>query len=192
MAVAEIAFAPKDIRQRVSELAIEIRTQMAGERPVLVSVLQGSVIFFADLLRALEIDGDVDFLSVSSYPGQFKTGGVVRIIKDLEIVLQDRRVVLVEDVVDTGLTLAFLLRTLETRNPRSIHVCTLINKPLRRIAQPPVHYVGFESDRYLVGYGLDFQGLYRNLPYLAAVEDVPALAAEPRLLEPLFGAVEQV
>lgn len=158
----------------------------------MVSVLQGSVIFLADLVRAIDVDCDIDFLSVSSYPGQLQTGGVVRIIKDLEIVLEDRHVILVEDIIDTGLTLAFLLRTLSTRNPSSIKVCTLIDKPVRRIAQPPIHHVGFESDRYLIGYGLDFQGLYRNLPYLAAVEDVGALAARPRILEPLFGHVEQV
>lgn len=176
----------------MAELAEAIRTDLAGERPLLVSVLQGSVIFLADLVRALDMDCDVDFLSVSSYPGEFQTGGVVRIIKDLEEVLQDRHVVLVEDIVDTGLTLAFLLRTLQTRNPKSITVCTLVDKPVRRIAQPPIHHIGFESDRYLIGYGLDFQGLYRNLPYLAAVDDVAALAAQPRLLEPLFEAVEQV
>lgn len=158
----------------------------------MVSVLQGSVIFLSDLVRALDVDCDIDFLSVSSYAGGLKAGGVVRIIKDLEVVLEGRRVILVEDVVDTGLTVAFLLKTLETRDPRSIQVCTLIDKPLLRIAQPPIHHVGFESDRFLIGYGLDFQGLYRNLPYLAAVDDVPALAAEPRSLEALYGASEQV
>lgn len=173
-------------------MAEVIRADLAGERPLFISVLQGSVIFLADLVRSLNVDCDIDFLSVSSYPGEFKGGGVVRIIKDLEIVMQDRRVFLIEDIVDTGLSLAFLLRTLETRNPRSVAVCTLIDKPVRRIAQPPLHHVGFQSDRFLIGYGLDFQGLYRNLPHLVAVDDVSALAADPRSLEPLFWGVEQV
>lgn len=192
VAIAEIAFSQEQISRRVRQLAKVIRSDLAGRRPLLVSVLQGSVVFLADLVRALELDCDIDFLSVSSYPGEYQTGGVVRIIKDLEIVLEDRHVVLIEDIVDTGLTLAFLLKTLKARDPKEIKVCTLVDKPVRRIAQPPIDYIGFQSDRFLIGYGLDFQGLYRNLPYLAAVNDVPALAAEPRLLEPLFSGVEQV
>lgn len=187
-----MVFTREQIQSRVAELAEAIRSDLGGERPIMVSVLQGSVIFLSDLVRALDVDCDIDFLSVSSYPGGLGAGGVVRIIKDLEVVIEGRRVILVEDVVDTGLTLAFLLRNLETRDPRSITVCTLVDKPLLRIAQPPIHHVGFESDRFLIGYGLDFQGLYRNLPYLAAVDDVPALAAEPRSLEALFSATEQV
>lgn len=178
-----MAYTSEQIESRIAELAETIRDELAGHRPLIISVLNGSVMFLADLVRALEIDCDIDFLSVSSYPGQLKPSGVVRIIKDIEFLLEDRHVLLIEDIVDTGLTLAFLLRTLEARNPASLSVCTLVNKTVRRIAQPPINHCGFETDEFLVGYGLDFKGRYRNLPYLLGVNDLPALAAAPDALE---------
>jgi len=152
----------------------------------MVAVLRESVIFLADLVRAMRVDCDVDFLSLSAYSGHNSPSGVVRVIKDTELPLEKRHVVLVEDVVDTGLSLAFLMRTLEERHPKALKVCTLVDKPARRIAQPPIHYWGFRTDEFLVGYGLDFRGLYRNLPFMAGVSNLAALAAEPTALLDLY------
>lgn len=179
MALAEIRFSAEDIRRKVDELAGRVAADLNGERPVLVAVLKGSLIFMADLSRRLGVPADIDFMIVSQFEGRSSRTGVVRIIKDLEIPIQDRHVIVVETIVDTGLTLSFLLRSLSDRGPRSLKVCTLIDKPVRRIAQPPMHYVGFETQEYLVGYGLDFRRRYRNLPYLVGVRDVPALAEKP-------------
>jgi hypoxanthine phosphoribosyltransferase len=195
--LAEVSFTAEQIRQRVQDLAAELRGKLAGERPLLISVLKGSVIFLADLVRALDVEVDIDFMSISAYPGlpgaaghgggPAGTGsGVVRIVKDLEEPLEDRDVWVVEDIIDTGLTLSYLLRTLQTRGPRSLRVCTLIDKAVRRIVDLPVDLVGFESEEFLIGYGLDFQGRYRNLPYLLAVKNLAALAAAPDALEPVF------
>jgi hypoxanthine phosphoribosyltransferase len=144
------------------------------------------VIFLADLARTIGVDSEIDFLSVSPYAGGSKETGRVRIIKDLESSIEDRHVILVEGIVDTGLTLAFLLRNLSARGPRSLRVCALFDKPMRRIAQPEIHYTGFETQEYVVGYGLDFKGRYRNLPYVLGVKDVPALAAHPDALDGFF------
>lgn len=184
--LAEILYSENQIQERVRNLAQEIRSDLGDERPLFIAVLKGSVIFLADLLRALEVDADVDFMSISSYLGGAEHTGVVRIMKDAEMFIEDRSVIVVEDIVDTGLTLAFLLRTLQTRNPRSLKVCTLIDKAVRRIAEPDLHYVGFQTEKYVVGYGLDFKGRYRNLPYLAGVNDLQALVAEPDSLGILF------
>ena len=192
MPLAEVVFTAEQIRQRVQDLAAEVREQLAGQRPVLISVLKGSVIFLADFVRALGIEADIDFMSISAYPGQpghpgpRSSSGVVRIVKDLEEPLEGRDVVVVEDIVDTGLTLSYLLRTLQTRGPRTLRVCTLVDKAVRRIADLPIDLVGFESEEFLIGYGLDFQGRYRNLPDLLAVRNLAALAAAPDSLEWLF------
>lgn len=186
MALAEVVFSQQQIAARVGELAAELRQHLAGERPLLVSVLKGSVIFLADLVRALGVDADVDFMSISSYSGGTGPSGVVRIVKDLEDPLEGRHAVVVEDIVDTGFSLSYLLRTLETRNPKSLKVCSLIDKRVSRIADLEVDYAGFVTDHFLIGYGLDFQGRYRNLPYLAAVTDLAALAGRPDSLVSLF------
>lgn len=190
MALAEVRYTPEQIRRKVAELARQVTADLKGERPVLVAVLKGSLIFMADLSRQLEVPADIDFMIVSEFEGGSSSTGVVRIIKDLEISIQGRHVVVVETIVDTGLTLSFLLRTLETRGPASLKVCTLIDKPVRRIAQPTIDYVGFETTDYLVGYGLDFKRRYRNLPYLVGVRDVPALASKPDALWGLLDASE--
>jgi hypoxanthine phosphoribosyltransferase len=182
----EILYTREQIHQRVGELAATIREDLASSSPLLVSVLKGSVMFLADLVRALEIDLEVDFMSISSYGAEVGRSGVVRIIKDLEQPLEGRHVIVVEDVVDTGFSLSYLLRTLKTRNPGSLKVCTLIDKTIRRIAELEVHYAGFTSDDFLIGYGLDFMGRYRNLPYIAAVKNLAALAADPDALNSLF------
>lgn len=168
----------------------EILPGFEGERPVVIGVLNGSVIFLADLLRSLGCDADVDFLGVSTYSGDLESSGVVRITKDLEFLIENRHVLLVEDIVDTGLTLAFLVRTLKDRQPRSLRVCTMIDKPARRIAMPTVDHAGFSTEEFVVGYGLDFKGRYRNLPFLVAVDDPVELADKPGALDRFFGAEE--
>lgn len=181
MTLAVVRYSAGEIASKVEELARRVSGDLDGSRPVLIAVLKGSLIFMADLSRRLDVAADIDFMIVSEFEGG-SSRGVVRIIKDLEIPIQDRDVIVVETIVDTGLTLAFLLRTLATRGPRSLKVCALLDKPVRRIAQPPLDYVGFRTDEYLVGYGLDFRRRYRNLPYLVGVRDVPALAARPDAL----------
>jgi hypoxanthine phosphoribosyltransferase len=187
VSLAQIRYSAEQIRDKVAELGEQVSRDLDGERPVLVAVLKGSLIFMADLSRKLEMPADIDFMIVSQFEGGSSRSGVVRIIKDLDIPIQDRHVVVVETIVDTGLTLSFLLRTLQTRGPKSIKVCTLIDKPVRRIAQPSIDYVGFQTSEYLVGYGLDFRRRYRNLPYLVGVRDVPALAEKP---DALWGILE--
>jgi hypoxanthine phosphoribosyltransferase len=186
MALAAVRYSAEEIAAKVAQLGRQIAEDLQGERPVLVAVLKGSLIFMADLSRRLGL-ADIDFMIVSEFEGSAPRTGVVRIIKDLETPLQDRHVIVVETVVDTGLTLSFLLRNLQARGPKSIRVCALINKPVRRIAQPPLDYIGFETPEYLVGYGLDFRRRYRNLPYLVGVKDVAALAAKP---DALWGILE--
>jgi hypoxanthine phosphoribosyltransferase len=189
MALAEILYTAEQIQSRVGELAQAVAADLGGlgeERPVLISVLTGSVIFLADLVRRLPIDTDVDFMSISRYSAD-PDSGVVRIVKDLEQPLQGRHVVVVEDIVDTGLSLSYLLRNLATRDPASLRVCTLVDKRVLRIAELPVDYVGFETREFLIGYGLDLAGRYRNLPYLMAVTDPARLAASPdALVEALY------
>ena len=179
MALAHVLYRPEQIQARVAELARAITADLtvAGEdRPLLISVLKGSVIFLADLVRQMPRAPDVDFMSISRYSPD-PDSGVVRIVKDLERPLQGRHVVVVEDIVDTGLSLSYLLRSLLTRDPASLRVCTLVDKQSLRIADLPVDYVGFETTEFLIGYGLDLAGRYRNLPYLAAVPDPARLAA---------------
>jgi hypoxanthine phosphoribosyltransferase len=184
MALAEVLYTAAQIRSRVADLAQAVAADLDGlgeERPLLISVLKGSVIFLADLVRRLPIDTDVDFMSISRYSAD-PYNGVVRIVKDLEQPLQGRHVVVVEDIVDTGLSLSYLLRNLKTRDPASLRVCTLVDKRVLRIAELQVDYVGFETGEFLIGYGLDIAGRYRNLPYLMAVSDPARLAASPDAL----------
>lgn len=182
-----VLFSADQIAERVVQLAEDISGDLQDDsRPVLVGVLKGSVTFLADLIRAMRVDPDVDFMSISSYAGGSAPSGVVRIVKDLESSLEGRDVVVIEDIVDTGLTLTYLMRTLQARRPRSLKVCALINKDVRRIAETPIDYQGFETEEFLIGYGLDFKGHYRNLPYLAVVDDVAKLAADPASLNEVF------
>lgn len=182
VALARIAHTEEEIRTRVRELGAAIRDDYGESRPLLVSLLKGSVIFLADLVRATGRDCDIDFMSISSYGPEHGLTGVVRIVKDLEEPLEGRDVLVVEDLVDTGLTLSYLVRTLRTRQPASLKICTLVDKAVRRIADLDVHYVGFESTEFLVGYGLDYQGRYRNLPHILAVADPSVLASRPDAL----------
>ena len=161
-----IALDEDRIAVRVAELGREITRRHRGKRLRLVTVLKGGLFFLADLARAIDADVTLDFLAVAQYvPGQ---GGAVRVTKDLEDDIAGGTVILVEDVVDTGLTVNYVLQFLRSRAPETIELCTLVDKPTRRIADVPIDYVGFSmSDRFLVGYGLDLGGRYRNLPYIA-------------------------
>ncbi len=167
--IVEILFTEEQIRIRVNDLANQIRTDYAGRQLVLVSVLRGSVFFATDLARGIAVPLAMDFLSISSYGDDSE--GVVRITKDLEENIAGKDVLLIEDIVDTGFTVKYLLRTLQSRNPKSLEVCTLLDRRARRIIDIDLKYVGFEiPDKFVVGYGLDFRQHYRNLPYIGVVK----------------------
>ncbi len=170
-AIGEILVPAEDLKRRVGELATEISADYAGRDLVLVGVLKGAMFFLADLMRALEVPVEVDFMAVASYGSATKSSGVVRILKDLDAAIEGRDVLIVEDIVDSGLTLQYLLRNLGARNPRSLEVCALLIKPERRKVELRTRYVGFEiPNRFAIGYGLDHRERYRNLPYVAALK----------------------
>jgi hypoxanthine phosphoribosyltransferase len=169
--VGEILVGAEDLRRRVRELAQEVSRDYAGKDLLLIGVLKGAVFFLSDLMRHLEIPVEVDFMAVASYGSATKSSGVVRILKDLDAAIEGRDVLIVEDIVDSGLTLQYLLRNLAGRNPASLEVCALLIKPERRKVDLQTRYVGFEiPDRFAIGYGLDYAERYRNLPYVAALE----------------------
>jgi hypoxanthine phosphoribosyltransferase len=171
-ALGEIIVPPDRLRQRVAELGAEITRDYHGRELFFMGVLKGAVFFVADLMREIDLPCEVDFMAVSSYGSFTDSSGVVRILKDLDVPIEGRDVLIVEDIVDSGLTLGYLLRSLRGRNPRSLEVCALLVKPQRRKVDLPIRYVGFEiPDRYVVGYGLDLDQRYRNLPYVAALEE---------------------
>ncbi len=170
-AIGDILVPADDLERRVRELAAEVSRDYAGKDLVLIGVLKGAVFFLADLMRAIEIPVEVDFMAVASYGSATKSSGVVRILKDLDAAIDGRDVLIVEDIVDSGLTLQYLLRNLAGRNPRSLEVCALLIKPERRKVELETRYVGFEiPDRFAIGYGLDHAERYRNLPYVAALK----------------------
>jgi hypoxanthine phosphoribosyltransferase len=167
----EVVIAAEDLARRVRELGAEISRDYAGRTPVLVAVLKGSFVFLADLARAVTVPVNVDFMAITRYAAG-RRGGAVRIEKDLDLPIAGRDVLFVEDIVDTGLTLGYLVRTLQAREPASLAVCTLLDRRARRLTKLPIRYTGFEvPDRYLVGYGLDHREEYRNLPFLGALPD---------------------
>jgi hypoxanthine phosphoribosyltransferase len=176
---------PRDkLRHRIHELGEEIGQALAGRDPLLVGVLKGSAVFLADLCRALPVRAGFDFMAISAYAGG-SSRGVVQIVKDLDQDITGRDVVIVEDIVDTGLTLNYLRRTLEERDPRSLSAVTLLDKSARRIIPVPVEWRGFEiPDVYVLGYGIDHEGLYRNVQDLVVAPDIKALAAHPDLYVP--------
>ena len=182
----EVLIESADLARRTEELGHELSAvyEAAERPPVLVGVLKGSVLFLADLVRAMSVDVEVDFMSISSYSaGGAQQSGVVRIVKDLDSDVHGRDVVIVEDIVDTGLTLNYLRRNLGARQPRSLRAVTLLDKSVRRIVPVPLEHRGFDiPDVFVVGYGLDFQALYRNVRDLLSVPDLPRLANDPRLL----------
>ena len=170
-AIGEILVEADDLQRRVAELGAEINRDYADRDLVMIGVLKGAVLFLADLMRELEIPCEVDFMAVSSYGSATDSSGVVRILKDLDASIADRDVLLVEDIVDSGLTLHYLLKNLRAREPRTLEVCALLTKPERRRVDLPIKYVGFEiPNRFAIGYGLDHAQQYRNLRFVAALQ----------------------
>ena len=165
----------EEIRHRVAELGAEITRDYRGRSPMLVGVLKGSLVFMADLARAIGLPVTVDFMSISSY-GDGRSSGVVRILKDLDESITGQDVILVEDIIDTGLPLTYLLATLNARKPATLEVCGLLDKTARRIIEVPVRYKGFDiPDEFVIGYGLDYEGRYRNLREILGVRDLASL-----------------
>jgi hypoxanthine phosphoribosyltransferase len=170
--VSEVLIDEQTLRARVAELGEEISADYQGRAPLLVGVLKGAVFFMADLMRELTVPCEIDFMAVSSYGASTDTSGVVRILKDLDLNIEGRDVLVVEDIIDSGLTLNYLLRNLESRNPASIEICALLTKPERRQIDVRVRYVGFEiANKFVIGYGLDFAERYRNLPYVGVLDE---------------------
>jgi hypoxanthine phosphoribosyltransferase len=168
----EILISREDLQRRVAELGAEVSADYDGRDLVLVGVLRGAFVFLADLMRHLTVPHEVDFMAVSSYGSSTDSSGVVRILKDLDGSITGRDVLIVEDIIDSGLTLQYLLRNLKAREPRSLEVCALLTKPGRRRVELPTRYVGFEiPNRFVVGYGLDHAQRHRNLNHIAVLED---------------------
>jgi hypoxanthine phosphoribosyltransferase len=171
-AVGEILIDADALSGRVAELGTEISTHYEGRDLLLIGVLKGAVFFMADLMRHLTVPCEVDFMAISSYGAQTDSSGVVRILKDLDINIEGRNVLVVEDIIDSGLTLSYLIRNLESREPSSLEVCALLTKPARREIDVDVRWIGFEiPNRFVIGYGLDFAERYRNLPYVGVLSD---------------------
>jgi hypoxanthine phosphoribosyltransferase len=169
--IGEILVEADELQRRVGELGAEISRDYQGKDLVMIGVLKGAVLFMADLMRELEVPCEIDFMAVSSYGSATDSSGVVRILKDLDSSIAGRDVLLVEDIVDSGLTLHYLLKNLRARDPRSLEVVALLTKPERRRIDLPIRYVGFEiPNRFAIGYGLDHAQRYRNLGYVAALE----------------------
>lgn len=170
--IEEVLIDAEAIKERVKVLASEIiKDYNQNNPPVFIGILKGSLYFFSDLTREIPFDTEIEFMSISSYGSATKTSGVINITKDLEVSITDRHVLIIEDIVDTGLTLNFLLKNLKTRNPTTIRVCALLDKPSRRQINVPIAYLGFTiPDKFVIGYGLDFEQRYRNLPYIGTLE----------------------
>jgi hypoxanthine phosphoribosyltransferase len=177
--VAEVLVDEEALADRIAELGQEISEDYEGRDLLLVGVLKGAVFFMADLMRQIRVHCEVDFMAISSYGAATDSSGVVRILKDLDINIRDRHVLVVEDIIDSGLTLSYLVRNLSAREPASLDICALLTKPSRREIEVPVRYVGFEiPNRFVIGYGLDFAERYRNLPYVGVLNErlIPDLA----------------
>jgi hypoxanthine phosphoribosyltransferase len=171
-AIGEVLVSTEDLERRVRELGAEISRDYEGRDLVMIGVLKGAVLFLGDLMRELTIPCEIDFMAVSSYGSATDSSGVVRILKDLDSSIDGRDVLLVEDIVDSGLTLHYLLKNLKARNPASLEVCALLTKPERRRIELPIRYVGFEiPNRFAIGYGLDHAQRYRNLRYVAVLDE---------------------
>jgi len=169
-AIGETLVERDELQRRIRELGEEISRDYEGRDLLLVGVLKGAILFLSDLMRAIEVPCEVDFMAVASYGSATESSGVVRILKDLDAPIEGRDVLIVEDIVDSGLTLQYLLRNLRARGPRSLEVCALLTKPERRRVDLPTRYVGFEiPNRFAIGYGLDHLERFRNLPFVAAL-----------------------
>src|SRR5437764_2190958 len=171
-AIGEILVEPDDLTARVRELGEQVSADYEGRDLLLVGVLKGAVFFLSDLMRHITEPCEIDFMAVASYGSSTDSSGVVRILKDLDVPIQGRHVVIVEDIVDSGLTLSYLLRTMRARDPASLEVCALLTKPDRRKSNVEIRYTGFEiPNRFVIGYGLDYGQRYRQLPFVAVLAD---------------------
>ena len=169
--VGEVLISHEQIREKTKELGRRIAQDYEGKNPLLICVLKGGLMFLADLMREIHMPLEIDFMAVSSYGDRTESSGVVRILMDLERNIRGRHVLIVEDIIDTGRTLNYIIENLHTRGPASIKVCTLLDKPARRLLDIPLDYVGFEiPDRFVIGYGLDFGEIYRNLPFVGVLK----------------------
>jgi hypoxanthine phosphoribosyltransferase len=169
--VAEILITEEQIQAKIRELGQHISRDYAGQDLLLICVLKGAISFLADLMREITIPHEIDFMAISSYGASTESSGVVRILKDLDTNIGGRNVLIVEDIVDTGRTLHYITQNLKTRRPKSVRICTLLNKPSRREIDIPLDYVGFEiPNKFVIGYGLDFAEIYRSLPYIGVLK----------------------
>jgi hypoxanthine phosphoribosyltransferase len=185
--VASVLYAREDIRRRVDELGRTITGEYVGREPVLVSVLTGGAMFLADLVRAIDLPLETHFMAISRYGGAEESRGRVQILLDVDVDLTDRDVILVEDIVDTGMTSRYLLSVLGSRQPATLEICTLLDRSVRRIVPLEPRFVGFGCpDAFVVGYGLDFMDRYRSIPDILRVNDLTALRADPDALAPLL------
>jgi hypoxanthine phosphoribosyltransferase len=168
----EVMISAEEIKARVAELGAQISRDFKGQPLHVIGVLKGSFIFLADLVRHIGLDCSVDFLGVSSYGSRTSSSGIVRLTQDLSSPIEGKHVLLVEDIIDTGLTMKYLMDNLQTRRPASLSVCTLLHKPSNQSIEVPLHYVGFTiANKFVIGYGLDYAEFYRNLPYIGVVRD---------------------
>jgi hypoxanthine phosphoribosyltransferase len=169
--VAEVLISSEEIRDKTAELARQITADYQGKDLLLICILKGGLLFLADLMREIRLPLEIDFMAVSSYGDRTESTGVVRILMDLDTNIQGRNVLIVEDIIDTGRTLNYVIQNLRTRHPASVKICTLLNKPARRVLDIPVDYVGFEiPDKFVIGYGLDYGEIYRSLPFVGVLK----------------------
>ncbi|MFQ7034220.1 hypoxanthine phosphoribosyltransferase [Candidatus Borkfalkia ceftriaxoniphila] len=169
--VDSILISEEQIKKRIQELAVKLDKEYEGKRPLMVSILKGSVMFYADLLRAMSIPVEMDFMAISSYGAGAKSSGEVKLIKDLDRKIEGRDVVIVEDIIDSGYTLSYLKRMLYSRKPASVKICALLDKYARRVVPIEADFKGFDiEDEFVIGYGLDYAERYRNLPYIGILK----------------------
>lgn len=170
--IREILIKEDALQSKVAELGAKITEDYRGKDILLVCVLKGAVIFVSDLMRKIDIPLDIDFMAISSYGSNTQSSGVVRILKDLNTSIEGRHVLIVEDIIDSGLTLSYLVDNLKSRKPASVEICTILDKPERRTTELEIKYTGFKiPDEFVVGYGLDYAEKYRNLPYIAVLKE---------------------
>ena len=168
----EVLIPTEKIKERINELGAEIARDYAGRNPLLIGVLKGACLFLSDLMRVADIPLNVEFIAISSYGAEMRTSGEVRILKDLDVAIEGRHILVVEDIVDTGLTLSYLLANLKSRGAESVKLAALLDKFERREKEVPIDYLGFQiPDKFVVGYGLDFAERYRNLPFIAVLKN---------------------
>jgi hypoxanthine phosphoribosyltransferase len=185
--VASVLYAREEIRRRVGELGRTITQDHIGRQPVFVAVLTGGAVFLADLVRSIDLPLETHFMAISRYAGAEESQGRVQILLDVDVDITGRDVLLVEDIVDTGLTSRYLLSVLAARRPASLEICTLLDRSVRRIVPLEPRYVGFDCpDAFVVGYGLDFMDRYRSVPDILRIDDLPALRSDPDVLTPLL------